>query len=1006
MVKEVNDPHDRDCLATLFVTDPTIDQAETEMQKGLLLESACSWILEDPTYLTWLNRRTSRQVLWIHGDPGKGKTMIALALIRKFSIMTREAGSSKPLLAYFLYNNLDNRRDNVLAMAKSLLYQILKQQPYLLSHLRKDFSIQKAQLFSSLFGVWNLLENILRKISAREIYFVIDALDECESGGLEAWLPFLTQENTSRVISSRSVPTSQHCPVKIILTSRSTSQIKDYVTAKKLPSNWLEINLEQRSSFIVRGVEEFVSNKVAELANWKRYSEELKVQVEETLRQKAEGTFLWVALACRQLKKPHVKCFNTLTFLDRLPSGLPEIYHRILQEVMSNPDEEMVAYVKEMLRSATVALRPLSLDELAIVADIPPDIRNDQEILAEFARQCGSLITIRASKIYLVHQSAKDFLVSACQNGSVCSEGLQEEHVNLTIRCLRYICTPTVINILQHMSQQLHINKEEDPSEDFLRPVAYLEYPVIHWITHGSEISSTAETSQYVREKLNLEDYDEFFRPHSRLREYWLDVFWSRRHSFTEQQPSSETFTPLHLAAYGGLIWLAKSILRANDQTPPVPSSQPPPSPSAITIINGTDSLGRTPLHWAAKGGYSNVVQLFLVHRANVTFKDNDGKMALECAAEGGHTAVMRQLLQHLQRTQSQKVENQEEKYGNALQLACSQGRDQAVRMLLQDGANPDHYHFITQQTTRPLHPLFVDLMQTYSDRGVPLIAAVENGNAKIVSMLLERGADVNAQGGPSGNALQAASEHGFESIVTKLLEHGADVQAPGGYHGSPLQAASNNGHEPIVKILLDVGANANAHGGRFCNALQAAAYMGHATIVRMLLKKGAHVNAKVEHDNAANVGPRTALQAAATTGDEATVRTLLEYGAQVDDYVISAASKTGNPRLVALLLKADKGKLLGAESDTSADAGVEENQTLVRVVNHTTALHTLTPHFHIQIDMQQQDRHENQNEQAEVAALLEQGAQERVLDWDRFNEGLDIFRSMLSNRNWDAERE
>ena len=103
MVKEVNDPQDRDCLAALFVTDPAIDQAETEMQKGLLLESVCSWILEDPTYLRWLNRRMSRQILWIHGDPGKGKTMMALALIRKFSIMTRNAGSSKPLLAYFVY---------------------------------------------------------------------------------------------------------------------------------------------------------------------------------------------------------------------------------------------------------------------------------------------------------------------------------------------------------------------------------------------------------------------------------------------------------------------------------------------------------------------------------------------------------------------------------------------------------------------------------------------------------------------------------------------------------------------------------------------------------------------------------------------------------------------------------------------------------------------------------------------------------------------------------------
>lgn len=936
MVKEVNDPQDRDCLATLFVTDPTIDQAETEMQKGMLQNSACSWILEDPTYLAWLNSHASRQILWIHGDPGKGKTMIALALIKKLSIMTREAGSSKPLLAYFLYNNLDNRRNNVLAMAKSLLYQILRQQPYLLSHLRKDFSIQKGRLFSSLFGVWNLLENILSKISAKEIYLVIDALDECESGGLEAWLPILTQENTSREISSKDVPKSQHCRVKFVLTSRSNSEMNVYVTARRLPPNWLEINLEQRSSSIARGVEKFVSSKVAELANWKRYSEELKVQVEETLRQKAEGTFLWVALACQQLKKPHVKSFNTLKFLDSLPSGLPEIYRRILQEVLSNPDKEMVAYVKEMLRSVTVALRPLTLDELAIAAEIPLAIQDDPEILTEFARQCGSLITIRASKIYLVHQSAKDFLVSAGENGSICSEGLQEEHSNMTMRCLRYICTPAIMSILQQMSQQLSIDQEEDPIEDVVRSVAYLEYPVIHWITHGGETSLTAKTSRYVQESLNLEDYEKFFGPHSMLRKCWLDVVWSRRHSFTEQQPSSETFTSLHLAAYAGLSWLTETILQANDQESLAPFSLPPTSLPITTNIDGTDSIGRTPLHWAAKGGYVNVVQSLLGNRANVTSKDNDGKNALEHAAEGGHTAVMRQLLQHFAYIKSQKSQNQKEKYSSALQLACIQGQEEAVRMLLNEGANANYYDYIKPNQTRSLNPLLSDFINKHSDRGAPLIAASENGNAKIVSMLLECGADVNAKGGPSGNALQAASKRGFKSIVTMLLKSGADMQAPGGYYGYALQAASYNGHEHIVRILLREGANVNAHGGTFYNALQAAAFMGHATIVHMLLENGALVNATVEQrlDNAAAIQPNNALQAASTTGDEETVRTLLDHGAQVDNYAISAASKTGSPQLVALLLRAAKEKPLATDLDTSEKAGEGENQTQVTILN------------------------------------------------------------------------
>ncbi|KAF2729999.1 hypothetical protein EJ04DRAFT_446072 [Polyplosphaeria fusca] len=47
--------------------------------------------------------------------------------------------------------------------------------------------------------------------------------------------------------------------------------------------------------------------------------------------------------------------------------------------------------------------------------------------------------------------------------------------------------------------------------------------------------------------------------------------------------------------------------------------------------------------------------------------------------------------------------------------------------------------------------------------------------------MLLDKGADVNAQGGRYGNALQAASYGGHEAVVKMLLDAGADVNAQGG---------------------------------------------------------------------------------------------------------------------------------------------------------------------------------------------------------------------------------
>lgn len=61
---------------------------------------------------------------------------------------------------------------------------------------------------------------------------------------------------------------------------------------------------------------------------------------------------------------------------------------------------------------------------------------------------------------------------------------------------------------------------------------------------------------------------------------------------------------------------------------------------------------------------------------------------------------------------------------------------------------------------------------------------ASERGHEQIVKLLLDKGVDVNAQGGFYCNALQAASVRGHERIV-KLLLKGTDVNAQGGLHGN-----------------------------------------------------------------------------------------------------------------------------------------------------------------------------------------------------------------------------
>ena len=80
-IAENMDSKDQLCRQYLRITDPSDDKSRIERDKGGLLTDAYVWVLQNKDFKKWLEPRQESCLLWIKGDPGKGKTMLLCGII-------------------------------------------------------------------------------------------------------------------------------------------------------------------------------------------------------------------------------------------------------------------------------------------------------------------------------------------------------------------------------------------------------------------------------------------------------------------------------------------------------------------------------------------------------------------------------------------------------------------------------------------------------------------------------------------------------------------------------------------------------------------------------------------------------------------------------------------------------------------------------------------------------------------------------------------------------------
>ncbi len=160
------------------------------------------------------------------------------------------------------------------------------------------------------------------------------------------------------------------------------------------------------------------------------------------------------------------------------------------------------------------------------------------------------------------------------------------------------------------------------------------------------------------------------------------------------------------------------------------------------------------------------------------------------------------------------------------------------------------------------------------------LMAAAACGDASRLAQLLCAPAGVRAhlsvEDVDGDTALHWAVSEGRIAAVRMLLEAGADIEANDAERYTPLHWAAQKGHTAVVQALLDAGAAVDAVDGCGCTPLIAAASEGHVGSMMALLAQGAAIDAVDELGT-------TALAWATRQGLKGCVLALLEGGATVD---------------------------------------------------------------------------------------------------------------------------
>ena len=459
------------------------------------------WILEKPDFKLWMNsdpNDATTRMLWLTGVPGAGKTVLSSFVINRCSAISSNLPLTPTL--YFFFKMTDNDKNSVIAVTRSLVYQL-----YLLAPARlcadilwlRDRGGKDKALGDQ--GLWELFVKHARDMD--NLTIILDALDECDGVG---------------VLLRRIIAFLDYCRAKILLVSRKEESIALVLEA------YPHIVITHED--IEADIHSYVKAAISTIRRFRGKPVEQKIV--SALSSGHGGMFLWAYLMIQELKEVGTVGQMNDT-LRSLPKGLEKMHEKIITRLDASLHSAHRQFATKILKWIVCAVRPLRLVELQEIMrfefregrTFTRQSADDENFLyseKDIELACGALVLIRNGTLQLIHLSTKeihlkkpsqmlpedprlDFYVDA-----------RRENPYMAVCCITYISSHLndIKAIPRPNSSRLRFIKGTADFTGLVKKSPFIDYASISWQVHLMDGEINLELESVLYQCQDLLTYD------------------------------------------------------------------------------------------------------------------------------------------------------------------------------------------------------------------------------------------------------------------------------------------------------------------------------------------------------------------------------------------------------------------------------------------------------------------------------------------------------------------